>query len=88
MDWVILRLFQSPKSPIGQDGENDDTRVTGSATILHQTDNNESMNVEVQSPSQLDPFFQEGGEPSHDPTWITVFGFTSSATAFILKVQT
>ena len=46
------------------------------------------MNVEVQSPSQLDPFFQEGGEPSHDPTWITVFGFTSSATAFILKVQT
>ena len=45
------------------------------------------MNVEVQSPSQLDPFFQEGGEPSHDPTWITVFGFTSSATAFILKVK-
>ena len=37
------------------------------------------------SPSQLDPFFQEGGEPNHDPAWITVFGFTSSATAFILK---
>lgn len=81
----LNRLFQSPKSPIGHDGENDDARVTGSATILHQTDNNDSMNVEVTSPSQLDPFFQEGGEPSHDPTWITVFGFSSLATAFILK---
>ena len=43
------------------------------------------MQTDPQSPSQLDPFFHEGGEPNHDPTWITVFGFTSSATAFILK---
>jgi len=86
----LNRLFQSPKSPsVGQGGggheqHDENMRVTGSATILHQVDES-SMNVEVQSPSQLDPFFQEGGEPNHDPTWITVFGFTSSATAFILK---
>ena len=90
----LNRLFQSPKSPqVGHGGggggneqHDENMRVTGSATILHQQDES-SMNVSgVQSPSQLDPFFQEGGEPNHDPTWITVFGFTSSATAFILKV--
>jgi len=78
----LNRLFQSPKSPRVDDI--DETRVTGSATILQQADDS-SANFEPTSPSQLDPFFQEGGEPRHDPTWITVFGFTSSATAFILK---
>ena len=37
------------------------------------------------SPTQLDPFFQEGGEPNYDPHWITVFGFTTAATSFVLQ---
>jgi len=74
-------LFQSPKSPREQQQERN---VAGSASILQQSDEN-TMQTEPLSPSQLDPFFQEGGEPNYDPTWITVFGFTSSATAFILK---
>jgi len=41
--------------------------------------------LEPLSPSQLDPFFQEGGDAAADPTWITVFGFNNSATSFILK---
>jgi len=39
----------------------------------------------LQSPTQLDPFFQEGGEVSVDPTWITVFGFPAAAESFILR---
>lgn len=42
-------------------------------------------NIGLQSPTQLDPFFQEGGEVSVDPTWITVFGFPNAAESFILR---
>jgi len=73
-------LFQSPKSPRDGNGK----FITGSTSMIHPMDDS-SFQAEPMSPSQLDPFFQEGGEPNHDPAWITVFGFTSSATAFILK---
>ena len=39
----------------------------------------------AQSPTQLDPFFHEGGDISTDPTWVTVFGFSPAATSFILR---
>lgn len=74
-------LFQSPKSPRDANGK----YVTGSNSMIQPTDENTFGTAEPMSPSQLDPFFQEGGEPNHDPAWITVFGFTNSATAFILK---
>lgn len=58
----------------------------GSATILHNESAHEIDSADMlQSPSQLDPFFQEGGEVSMDPTWVTVFGFPNAAESFILR---
>jgi len=81
---AALNTLFSPQSP------SSGTRsFAGSATILH----NESRDFEgtrenadiPTSPTQLDPFFQEGGEVSADPTWVTVFGFPTAAEAFILR---
>jgi len=80
---AALNSLFSPKSP------SSNTRsFAGSATIIHtdsrEVDSRENMDL-PQSPSQLDPFFQEGGEASADPTWVTVFGFPTAAESFILR---
>jgi len=76
-----LNSLFSPKSP-----SSNNRSFAGSVKIV------KSENVAVEkrdesalSPSQLDPFFQEGGEVSVDPTWITVFGFPCAAEPFILR---
>ena len=57
----------------------------GNGTIIENEEVDSFENCGLQSPTQLDPFFQEGGKVSIDPTWITVFGFPTAAESFILR---
>ena len=78
-----LNSLFSPQSPQGKSRP-----FVGSATILHNShaefDTRENGEM-LQSPTQLDPFFQEGGEGGADPTWVTIFGFPTAAESFILR---
>lgn len=62
----------------------------GSITLGTAKDSNPaSLNNSVLSPAQLDPFYTQGedlrADENLDETWVTVFGFPSSAVSYILQ---
>jgi len=80
-----LNALFSPSSPTAHNKS-----VGGNASMIISDDQNQSFTSTAQngvpkSPTQLDPFFQNGGRVTSDPTWITIFGFPSAAEAFIIR---
>ncbi|CAG5107796.1 Oidioi.mRNA.OKI2018_I69.chr1.g3492.t1.cds [Oikopleura dioica] len=80
-----LNALFSPPSPHAHNKS-----VGGNASMIISEEQNTSINQHTQngapkSPTQLDPFFQNGGRVTSDPTWITIFGFPSAAEAFIIR---
>jgi len=79
-----LPMFSSPAStstmsvPLGE-----------GCTLHNSLFNKSNLNSSLLSPAQLDPFYTQGEllkpDEDLDETWVTVFGFPSSAVSYILQ---